>query len=236
MRFKAVFFDAGDTLLAAHPSFHELFALTLASQGQPVTASDVERAFTAIAPSFTEVLDKLGTSEWSTSKEVSRKFWRGVYHNAFEHLGVADPDDELADALYERFTRFESYRLFPDALPALEAIKAAGITVGLISNFEDWLEGMLIEMEIAHVFDLMVISGKVGLEKPDPAIFHMALDRAGASADESMYVGDHPRVDAQASAAVGMTSVLIDRKGRNRDFEGERIESLYELMPMLGIS
>lgn len=235
MRYKAVFFDAGDTLLSPHPSFHELFALTLGSQGQPVTAADVESAFIAIAPSFTDVLDKLGTSEWSTSKEVSRKFWNSVYHNAFEHLGVPDPDSELAQALYERFTSYESYRLFPDAIPALEAIKAAGITVGLISNFEDWLEGMLIEMEIAHVFDLMVISGKEGVEKPDARIFKIALDRAGISAEESMYVGDHPRVDAEGSAAVGMTGVLIDRKGRNRDFDGTRIETLYELMPLLGI-
>lgn len=235
MRFRAVFFDAGETLLAPHPSFHELFAAVVGERGHRVEAAEVERAREAVAPTFLEVLDGLETPAWSTSKEVSRRFWGKVYGVVFRELGIPDPDGELAGALYERFTRYESYRLFPDAVATLRSIKRAGIATGLISNFEEWLEGMLAHMEIAPLLDSIVISGKEGIEKPDPAIFRLALERTGVAAHESVYVGDHPEIDVAGSAAVGMTGVLIDRRGRHRDYGGPRIESLTELLPVLGI-
>jgi len=233
MPLKAVFFDAGETILSPHPSFHELFAEELAERDVFVDPQDVLDAFEAIAPTFAEVLERLGTTEWTTSKEVSRAFWGGVYGAAFSHLGVEDPDAALADSLYRRFTRFESYRLFPDVVSTISWLKDAGLVVGLISNFEEWLEGMLIEMEIAPLFDVMVISGKEGVEKPDPRIFQVALERSGVAAKEAMYVGDNPRLDAEASTSVGMIGVLIDRKGRHVGFEGHRVRMLDELIPLV---
>ncbi len=232
---KAVFFDAGETLLSPHPSFQEIFSAVLAQHGVDVKPEDVLNAFESVAPNFIEVLDKLGTTTWSTWQEISRKFWGTVYEAAFTELGIQDSDETLKDALYERFTRYESYRLFPDSVPALEKIRAAGLTVGLISNFEEWLEGMLIHFEVAPLFDLMVISGKEGIEKPDPEIFRLALKRAGATPHESIYIGDHPEIDFQAAESVGMSAVLIDRRGRYPDFTGLRLESLSDLPAVLGL-
>ncbi|HVE76021.1 MAG TPA: HAD-IA family hydrolase [Actinomycetota bacterium] len=233
MKYKAVFFDAGETLLSPHPSFHEIFAEVAAEQGHTISPQEVEGALSLVAPNYIEVLDKLGETAWSTSREVSQRFWGTVYAVVFDHLEIADPDKALAEALYDRFTRYESYRLFPDSIPALTRVREMGLMLGLISNFEDWLEGMLIEMEVAHLFDMMVISGKEGIEKPDPRIFNIALERSGMAAEDSMYVGDHPRIDAQGAEAVGMTGVLIDRKGRHPDFSGIRITRLDELLPIL---
>lgn len=92
---------------------------------------------------------------------------------------------------------------------------------------------MLIEMEVHHLFDLMVISGKEGIEKPDPEIFQRALQRAGVEAKDSVYVGDHPRLDAEASSNVGMKSILIDRRNRHPHHEGTRIRTLEELPQIL---
>jgi putative hydrolase of the HAD superfamily len=233
MKLKAVFFDAGETLLAPHPSFHELFALVLGEQGHDRPPERVGAVFERMAPSFAEVIDRLAVSSWSVSREASTAFWGALYGKALEDLGVPDPSGKVASALYERFTRYESYRLFPDAVPTLEALKAAGKTVGLISNFEEWLEGMLIEMEVAPLFDLMVISGKEGIEKPDPAIFRLALDRSGVDPADALYVGDHPRIDIKGAQAVGMEAVLIDRRGRHEGFDGIRIRSLDELLGIL---
>jgi putative hydrolase of the HAD superfamily len=233
VNYRAVFFDAGETLLAPHPSFAELFAEVLGERGHEVAPPRVEEAFEAVAPYFVEVLDRIGADTWSTSPEVSRRFWRAVYRVAFEELGISDDGDHLAEALYERFTRYESYRLFPDALPVLHQAREAGLTVGLISNFEEWLEGMLHHWEVGPMFHVMVISGKEGIEKPHPEIFRLALKRAEVDAGESLYVGDHPRIDIEAAQAVGMDAVLIDRRGRHRDHPGRRITSLNELMPLL---
>ena len=232
-KWKAAFFDAGETLLAPHPSFDELFSGVLAEHGERISPEQVRGALTAIAPTFSEIVDKMAVEAWSTSREASMRFWGNLYATTLSELGIDDPSGKLAQALYHKFTRYESYRLFPDAVPTLQAIKQAGLVVGLISNFEEWLEGMLIEMEVAHLFDLMVISGKEGVEKPDPAIFQMALDRCGIPAEQAVYVGDHPRIDAEGAQAVGMGAVLIDRRGRYPEYGGVRIDNLGDLIPIL---
>ncbi|MEX0790210.1 MAG: HAD-IA family hydrolase [Actinomycetota bacterium] len=234
-RLKAVFFDAGETLLAPHPSHHELFSLVLGERGHDIGPGVVERTFADIAPSFVAVMDRMAVKFWSISREASLEFWGKIYGEALDRLGVPDPDSKIFEALYERFTRYDSYRLFPECIPTLKTLKDAGLVVGLISNFEEWLEGMLIEMEIAHLFDLMVISGKEGIEKPDPAIFHLALERSGIAAGTAIYVGDHPKLDVEAARAVGMGAILIDRKSHHPAFEGDRIETLDGLLGLLDL-
>lgn len=231
-----MFFDAGETLLSPHPSFHELFSHVLVGRGFDIAPEKVAAVMQEMAPTFVEIMDKLSIANWSTSKEASLAFWGKLYGNSLEALGVPDAQGEIAAALYSKFTQYESYRLFPDALPTLTAIRDAGFYLGLISNFEDWLEGMLIEMKVAGLFDLMVISGKEGIEKPDPAIFKLALDRSGVAAESAVYVGDHPRIDVLGAEAVGMGAVLIDRRGRHADFAGEKISSLSQLLPLLSAS
>jgi putative hydrolase of the HAD superfamily len=150
------------------------------------------------------------------------------------HWGIDDSSGAIFDVLYGRFTSYESYRLFPDVIPTLTACRAAGLTLGIVSNFEAWLEGMLIEMEVAPFFSFMVISGKEGVEKPDPAIFRLALERSGVAPEEAVFVGDHPRLDIEAARKLGMTGVLIDRPGRYDDFEGLRVRTLTDLLPIVG--
>lgn len=234
-RLKAVFFDAGETLLAPHPSHHELFAMVLDEYGIDVSPEQVQQTFADMAPSFVAVMDRLAVKAWSTSREASQEFWGRIYGEALERLNVPDPEGALFESLYERYTRYESYRLFPECIPTLQKVKEAGLVVGLISNFEEWLEGMLIEMEVAPLFDLMVISGKEGIEKPDPAIFRLALERSGIQAQESVYVGDHPRIDVEGARAVGMGAVLIDRRGHHPNFEGHRIDALDGLLNLLDL-
>ncbi len=198
-----------------------------------MSRQEVSEVVGSLTSTFTDFLDKTGMKTWSTSSEASRQFWGLFYAQLLERLGVGDSDQRLAEAVYGRFTSYDSYRLFEDSLPAIQALKEAGFAVGLISNFEGWLEGMLTQMGVADSFDPMIISGKEGLEKPDPAIFNLALERARLSGSETAYVGDHPRLDVEGSKAVGMTGILIDRKGRHLGFGGHRIESLSDLLPLL---
>ncbi|HLF69491.1 MAG TPA: hypothetical protein VI541_00885, partial [Actinomycetota bacterium] len=108
MRFKAVFFDAGETLLGPHPSFHALFGDVLREHGEPSSEEAIQSAFERIAPTMTEVLDNLGTETWSTSPDVSRAFWARVYRAAFDHLEIDDGQGVLVSALYDRFTQYSS--------------------------------------------------------------------------------------------------------------------------------
>jgi putative hydrolase of the HAD superfamily len=95
------------------------------------------------------------------------------------------------------------------------------------------LEKMLIEMEVGHVFDPSVISGVVGVEKPDPAIYRMAVERAGVDATRCVHVGDSLTNDVVPAEEVGIIPILIDRVGRYPRSRYARVRALNELLPLI---
>ena len=232
---RAVFFDAGETILHPHPSFAELFAEVLRSRGRVVDQARVQEVVSAYSARFTDTVVSGEGRLWSTSPDRSRAMWRGLYEAFFQELGIDGDRDGLFDALHERFTDVSSYRLHPDALPTLDRLAGTDLTLGLISNFEEWLQRLLEVLEVRQYFDVTVISGVEGVEKPDPRIFRIALDRAGVSPEESVYVGDHPFFDVQAAREVGMVPVLIDRRGRHPQVDALRITSLEDLPRAIGV-
>jgi putative hydrolase of the HAD superfamily len=146
-------------------------------------------------------------------------------------LGELDiPDDgHLADVLYATFTDPANYELFDDVVPTLDELEAAGLVLAIVSNFEAWLEDLLGTLGVRDRFGVRVISGREGVEKPDLRIFELALERLSLDPAEAMYVGDNPEFDVVPAATLGMTPVLIDRRGRYPDAEGPRISDLREL-------
>jgi putative hydrolase of the HAD superfamily len=232
---KAVFFDAGETLVYPHPSFAELFTEVLRQENVVVEPAVVQDVVSAYSQKFTETVQSGEARLWSTSAERSRTFWDGVYRGFLEEVGVPDDHDHLVDRLYTTFTDLASYRLHPDVVPTLDRLREARLALGVISNFEEWLERLLETLGVADYFPVRVISGIEGVEKPDPAIFRIALERGGVAPEESVYVGDHPFFDIEAAEEVGMVAVLIDRRGRYPDATGLRITSLEDLPAAIGI-
>jgi putative hydrolase of the HAD superfamily len=230
VRYRAVFFDVGETLVHPFPSFPELFAEVIGREGHHVLADDVQRASRAVSERFSQA--SRDDERWTTSPERSRAFWLSVYELMLESLELPSGDG-LRDALYEAFTDRSNYALFDDVRPALERLASEGYALGLISNFEAWLDDLLGDLGVRDAFAVRVISGIEGVEKPDPRIYRMALDRAHLEAGEAAYVGDSPEFDVDPSAAVGMFPVLIDRRGRHPDHVGIRITDLSELHEVL---
>jgi putative hydrolase of the HAD superfamily len=228
---EVVFFDAGGTLLDPHPSFPELFAAVCLEKGHPVEASAVEAAQARIAPHLTDLVadgeDAVTYAGTSDSAKESRRYWTYFYERMLAEVGIRDRS--LPSALFERFTDSRSYKLYHDVVPAIDSLQALGVRIGLISNFEGWLEKMLVELEVGDVFEIAVISGIEGIEKPDPGIYRLALERAEVSAAVCMHVGDSPVMDAAPAAEVGMHPVLIDRGDRYPDSSWPRARSLKDL-------
>ena len=236
MNLRAVFFDAGETLLYPHPSFAELVAEVLREHGHAIDPAAVQQVVHTSSERFNEVMRSEDALNWSTSEERSRALWDVVYRMFLAETGVDRAEhDRLVRALYDRFRSLASYRLHPDAMPVLERLRGTDLRLGLISNFEDWLEQLLEELDVHHFFEVTVISGIEGVEKPDPRIFEVALERAGVAPEESAYVGDNPVFDAEPARRLGMLPVLIDRAGRHPDTGVTRITSLDDLPAALGI-
>jgi putative hydrolase of the HAD superfamily len=232
MRWAAVFFDAGETLVHPHPSFPDLFARILVREGHEVSPEAIRDRIHVVSDRFREAAR---TNElWTTSPERSRRFWHEVYAIFLRDIGIVDT--RLADTCYREFTDLANYSLFEDVLPALKLLDEADLTLGVISNFEEWLERLLEQLGVRSYFAVRVISGVEGLEKPDPKIFQLAMERAGVEPGRSVYVGDNPEFDVDPALAVGMFPVLIDRRGRFPDAPGARIASLEELPEVLGLA
>jgi putative hydrolase of the HAD superfamily len=236
MDVRAVFFDAGETLVYPHPSFAELFAEVLREEGHKIDPGDVREVVHASSESFTELMLSEQALNWSTSSEKSRALWDLVYRMFLTEAGIDQAEHEhLVQVLFDRFRSLASYRAYPDVLPTLERLRKMDLTLGLISNFEDWLEALLEELKVHHFFDVSVISGIEGVEKPDTRIFEIALERAGVDAANSVYVGDNPLFDAEPARKAGMLPVLIDRRGSHVDTEFLRITSLEDLVSRIGL-
>jgi putative hydrolase of the HAD superfamily len=232
MRYRAVFFDAGGTLIDPHPSFTELLATTLTDQGFPVEHQQVVDGLPAVADVFLQAAED--RELWTTSDERSRRFWGRFYRLLLGGLGIPDGDIErLGDRLYGVFTDPANYRLLPDAPAVLDKLRDAGAILGLVSNFEAWLERLLEHLDVARYFPVRVISGIEGVEKPDPEIFRIALQRAEVPAADAVYVGDNPVFDALPAEEAGMAAVIVDRSNRYPEYAGTRIPSLDELPGVL---
>lgn len=230
MRFRAVLFDAGETLVHPSPSFPELFSRVLAAGGHERTGDEVLDASKAVFHRFSEAARD--GDLWTTSPERSAAFWGGVYERMLDALGLPGRDG-LREALYEAFTDLSNYALFEDVVPTLEALAPSGAVLGVVSNFEAWLEDLLGRLGVRAALPVRVISGSVGMEKPDPRIWRLALEQAGVAATDAAYVGDNPEFDVWPAAAIGLTPVLIDRRGRFPDHEGLRVTDLRDLPGVL---
>ena len=229
---EIVFLDAGETILYPHPSFSELFATIVSDAGVPVDAPDVEDVRRRLAPHLVDMHEDSGAPGGASLSEASsRAFWTFLYRRFLKELG--HEDESLVERLFEVFSSTSTYRLYDDVLPALQELSEDGYRLGLISNFERWLEEMLVELEVGHIFDVAVISGIEGVEKPDASIYLRALDKAGVDPDRAVHVGDSPGLDVAPARSVGITTVLLDRLRRYEDHDGHRISSLKELPGLL---
>jgi putative hydrolase of the HAD superfamily len=163
----------------------------------------------------------------------SRPWFRRFIADVFRRLGQRELPPALPAELFDRFARAETFRVFDDVEPALQALAARGLRLGVVSNWSDSLPELLRRLGIGELLDPVVASANAGFEKPDPRIFGIALERAGVAAGEAAHVGDQPLLDVAGATAAGISPILLDREGAHGGFAGRRIGSLAALAPLL---
>lgn len=145
---------------------------------------------------------------------------------------VGKPDETLAEHLNAVYLkhRFEDAELYDDVMPALSALRENYI-IGLLSNGNSYPE----RTGLPGIFQFVVFSQDYGIEKPDPKIFRIALEKAGCSNEQLLHVGDSLSNDVVGAKAAGIRSVWLNRlesTERNTDVDFE-IRSLRELPGLL---
>lgn len=129
----------------------------------------------------------------------------------------------------------------PDAVEGFTRLEGLDLALGVVSNCDGSAELILREAGICHVgpgdlveVRVIVDSGVVGIEKPDPAIFEPALETIGVDPDRTVYVGDTRRNDVEGARAAGLHPIQLDPYDLYGDHDHDRIRSLHELADWLG--
>jgi FMN phosphatase YigB (HAD superfamily) len=129
---------------------------------------------------------------------------RGEEHDAlWGHLGIGQPGGRWQSIPYELGD------LYPDALPALRAVRASGLRVGVVGNQPEALERWA--KEAALPADVISSSATLGVRKPDRAFFEGVVALAGAAPAEVVYVGDRVDNDVEPAVAAGLRAIHVRR-------------------------
>jgi HAD superfamily hydrolase (TIGR01549 family) len=218
-RIGAVLLDAGGVLLDLDYAW---LREMLHSRGCATDTGALSRA---------EALARTGIDRTVRSGGRTSEAWRDYFRCVLRDVGASAGDHEdIIDALWEAHGRFGLWTVAIEGAPdVLRRIKDAGYRLGVVSNAEGRVERDLAAAGYDGLLDTVVDSYVVGVEKPDPAIFRIALDRLGAAPEEAVFLGDVPSVDVAGARAAGMTALLLDRHDLYPDAGVPRLRSIAEL-------
>ena len=213
MPLDAVLFDLYGTLFIygdmkrAWRDWIEDMQTSLAHVGLSMTCAEVSQVcdgfFSGLVPAH------IGLTVFET------RIW-----NLAERLGAkptADWCQRTANGTLQRWQ--QQITLDPQALPTLQALRAKGLRLGVLSNFDHYphVYRILQEAHCSELLDAVIVSGEVGLKKPDPLIFKLALARLGAAPACTLFVGDHPEQDFEGAQQAGLVALLLQRSAAGVD-------------------
>ncbi len=225
-RTEAVLFDAGGVLWDLRPSPEDIFADALARRGVAVGSTRLREAMNKADRQLDDEFARLDARHESF-------FWRRYDGVVLGELGVGLDEEafakDLSLELRSMFAKVESWVPFPDAVPALERARKLGLKTGLVSNATELARRVLRNLDMERLFDVIVISEEVGVRKPDPEIFRIALDRAGSSPSGTVFLGDKPATDIRGAERAGIRGILVDRRDTFPDSGLVRMMSLDDL-------
>lgn len=230
---KAIFFDIGNTFMYADPPVPEVFTRVANRLGHFVALSDAEGIMDEVNAFYQS--EYLRDGDFWCDHDRAVQIWLDIYTFMARYCGITHDVDILTQAVYDEYLLPECWSLFPDVERTLKGLKERGYRLGVISNWDASLEDLLRSMGYLPYFDEVIASAAVGTRKPYRAIFDIALERMGVSAQNALHVGDLPEADGQGAASAGIRPIIIDRHGRHADCPYERIEVLTDLLELPGL-
>lgn len=161
--------------------------------------------------------------------------WRDYFHLILGTVGVPDAErDEMIDTLWEAHKRVGLWTVaIQGAVAVVEELHGRGLRTGVVSNAEGQVARDLERAGFVEALDTIVDSHVVGVSKPDPEIFRVALRELDMPAQTAVFVGDVPRVDVAGARAAGVAAILLDRHDMYPDEDAPRLRSLKDLPALI---
>lgn len=199
--FDGVIFDWSGTLVH-DPSLRDRVALTFAKLGR-ADSPQIDAICNALigCENDEEVLAAQLSADTSSAK---------YYEAESLHFRRAGLTGELTDMLLHVDEWPESRPLYADVIPTLQELRAQGCKILVLSDIHFNIRELLAGQGVGQYIDAYVLSFEHGIQKPDPKIFALALDRLGMPADRVLMVGDRSTHDGAATES-GIVSLLLPR-------------------------
>jgi putative hydrolase of the HAD superfamily len=223
---RGVFFDAGNTIVFPDYGVYQGIANSF---GLDVSIDNVVEAEALARSTFDRAVAE-------RSEEGVHGYWPVYYTPFYLHLGV--PAAEVPRAI--EMTREANdaglgiWREPVDGFDStMDSLSGRDVVLGIVSNSDGRLEDRLGEIGIRDRFDFVIDSMIVGVSKPDPRIFHMALDAASLPPSEVVYVGDYYAVDVIGARTAGITPVLFDPYGAYEDVDCAVMKEFGDILDLI---
>jgi len=223
MSYRLLCLDAGFTLLSPRRTLADALTEVLAADGHAVTEDELHVAWEEADRWFWDEYHRPDNDTWSDDGRIE-DYWRRYHSVMLGQLGMEARREVLDRILAGQFAP-DSWEAYADVEPMLKAVRALGTRIGVVSDWGSNLRGILAGLGLDRYLDFVLPSGAVGVAKPNPAFFRMALDAAGVRAEEALMVGDSYRADVRGAWSAGMDAVWLDRH------EGISITPADEPMP-----
>jgi REG-2-like HAD superfamily hydrolase len=207
---RAVFLDIGDTVMRPNPSWEDVYAIAFGEFGVDVEIGELHAALRRAYHHGGWGME----GGFEPNEETSFQRTIAIDAAAIAELGLEPMPEPFYRRLAELFMVTSHWHVFPDAYPALTALRERGLTIGAVSNWVWNLPELLHSLDLVSQFDFIAASARIGFEKPHPRIFEWALEQAKVPPSEVVHVGDHVDADVLGARGVGIDGVLIDRGGR----------------------
>jgi putative hydrolase of the HAD superfamily len=207
MTLKAVFIDAGNTLLYENPSRFEVYAQAARRKGVAITTERM----TELMRSAHRALPREIDGAFRYSEAWFAAYIRSIFQGA---LGLSS--DELpgvSEDIFGRFADPRTFRLFPGTIELLEGLRRRGLAVGIVSNWSQRLPAILAALGVDARVDCVLASAIERVEKPEPEIFLRACARVGVAPGEALHAGDDAVKDVRGARDAGLASVRVVHAG-----------------------
>lgn len=229
---KAVFFDFYNTLVRFWPPLDQIQQAACQEIGFNLEHEALNYGYSVADVYFNRQneIKPLATR----SEEERLEFFSRYEQILLENAGLSVTLD-LARQIWEiAISVPKDFIAFDDTVGSLERLKGQGYLIGVISNLRRDMDQLCREVGISNYLDFCLTSAEIGVEKPDPAIFSAALERAGVQPSQAVHVGDQPRSDLVGAKGAGLHAVLLDRGGWHQDVVNcVHISQLAELEELL---
>lgn len=228
MRPRTVFLDWGGTLAQLPKEYAEpwtVWAGVLASERCPRAEGQIRTAL--------ETTDRELGGRIYAYLGKSSEYWKLYDEHVLDALNIRASRGEIENSVQRVFDDPSLVRLYPETPTVLATLRERGYRTGLISNHNDQLLRVLRHYALEAYLDTVTYSQEAGAEKPNPAVFTLALRRDDCQATDAVHVGDSLEADVEGARTVGIRPIWLNRQGLNHSPDCSIIRSLSELVPLL---